>query len=278
MNLKDFKVNIEPRNKIAFYASDFGKPLLDLYFGFTNEPVTNPPHWYDTLKWGAGKGVEESMLKVLKDSGFVNEDYNQKEHGRIEIEREGIKINGYIDGKSKNGFPVEVKSINNANKFDIRRYDNGEPRENYVGQLGIYMDALGVDSGYLFVSSIDGLHRYLFECHRIGDKKYKCGNTTVDLDKEYKRWSKLYNDNIVKSRLPDVFEYVYKIPVEKVDWRSLSANVISKARNNRAVVGDWQVQYSPWKDRIIELQGSTLGYTESELEIIKEKTKGFTNW
>lgn len=278
MRLSEFKIKHEKREKKAFYASDFGKPVLDLYFAFKGIDPTNPPQWNDTLKWGAGKGVEENMLKVLKDSGFVDENYDQKEHGRIEIEREGIKINGYIDAKTKDGLPVEIKSINNKNQFDIAKYEDGKPRENYVGQLAIYMDALGVDIGYLLVASIDGLNYFLFECKKTGERKYKCKDTEVDLDKEYRRWSVLYDKNVVNNELPNIFDKLYKYPLDSIDWRKQSKSNIQKARNNQKVLGDFEVTYSPWCDKIIELQGQKRGYSDEEIRIILEATKGYTTW
>ena len=279
MKLSELKHKTEQREKTAFYASDVFKPILDLYFSFKGTEPTNPPDWYETLKWGAGKGVEEAMLKVLKDSGVVPEDYDQKEHGRIEIEREGIRINGYIDAKTKDGLPIEIKSINNKNQFDIQKYEEGYPRENYVGQLAVYMDALGVSRGYLFVSSIDGLNRFLFECNKIGERKYKCKNTEVDLDKEYKRWSKLYNGNIDKSIVPKPTEYIYKVPIDEIDWGKVSKTDISKARNGQKVIGgkdSWRITYSPWKDLILQMQGVAVGYTAEEIEKIKSLTKGYS--
>lgn len=266
----------ETKPKKAFYPSDFGKPTLDLYFAFMGVEPTNPPQWYDTLKWGAGNGVEDAIVQLFKDNGIVDESYNQKEHGRIEIEREGIQINGYIDAITKEGTPIEVKSINNANKWDVRRYENNEPRENYVGQLSIYMDALGVDLGNLFVSSIDGLNRFWFDNKRNG-LSFVCGKTEVDLDKEYKRWADL-KALIDAGEKPNLFEYVYKVPVDQVDWKSLSKDAISKARNNRKVIGDWQIDYSPYKDLIIQLQGDSLGYSFDELEYIRKATEGYTTW
>lgn len=275
--LHKLKYTQETREKGAFYASDFGKPLLDMYFAFKGVKPSNPPKWYDTLKWGAGKGVEDAILDIFKMSGIVQEDYNQKEHGRIEIEREGIRINGYIDAKMKDGTPIEVKSINNANRWDVMKYERNEPRSNYVGQLAVYIDALGMDNGNLFVSSIDGLHRFWFDAKKEG-MTVKCGETVVDLDSEYKRWAKLWNDHVLTDTMPDIWEYRYKIPVEEVDWRSLSKTDISKARNGSKVIGDFQVSYSPYKDLIIELQGDTLGYTERELDYILDATKGYTTW
>ena len=278
MQLSEFKLKQDRKEKKAFYASDFGKPALDLYLAFKLVEPTNPPKWNEILKWGAGKGVEESMLKILKDSGFVQEDYDQKVHGRIEIEREGIKINGYIDAITKDGLPIEIKSINNKNQFDISKYEDGKPRENYVGQLAIYMDALNVDTGYLLVASIDGLNYFLFECKKIGERKYKCKDTEVDLDKEYSRWSSLYNENITKDKIPDIFTKLYKYSIEKINWKEQSKTNISKARNNQKVIGDWEVVFSPWCDKIIELQGGKRGYSNEELLKIREATSGYTTW
>lgn len=276
--ITDLQVKFEDKERTGFHASDYGKLGLDLYFSWTGEPKTNPPRWNDTLKWGAGKGVEEAMLKVLKDSGHVNEDYDQKEHGRISIERNGIEVHGYIDAITKEGKPIEIKSINNANVYDIKKYQNKTPRENYVGQLAIYLDSLGLDHGYLFVASIDGLNTFWFDCNRMNNRIFQCGTVMVDLDKEYQRWADLYNNHIVPRQIPNVWEKRYKKPVTEIDWTKLSKSDITKARNNRKVIGDFEVSYSDWKSKIIELQGGQLGYTDKELEYIKEQTAGFSNW
>lgn len=275
-----FKIKFEDRDKKAFYAGDYGKSVLDLYFAFTGEPKTNPPLWNDTLKWGAGRGVEEQMGIILKDSGFVPVNYDQKAHGRVEIERCGIKVHGYIDFKTKGGRPIECKSINNANSYDIFRYESGFPRESYVGQLATYLEGTGKSEGYLFVASIDGLHHFWFPCKRLKSGKYKCGKVTVDIHKEYQRWADIYTRFIKPKKFPSEFihEAPYKHDVSTLDWQAQSQNAITKARKGVSVIGDWRVQYSPWKDKILELQGVTPGYTNEELAIIQAKTKGYTTW
>lgn len=270
----------DKREKTAFFASDTGKSNLDLYFAFRGVEPTNPPEWFSTLKWSAGIGVEDAVVKIFKSNGLVDEDYDQKVHGRIDIEREGIQIHGYIDAKLKDGTPVEVKSINNANKFDIQKYESNRPRENYVGQLAVYMDALGVDRGNLFVSSIDGLHRFWFDAKRDGSI-VKCGETEIDLDKIYKRWADLYTNHVLKKTPPDIWEYRYKIPVDEIDWKGQSKSAIGKARNNQAVIGDkdsWLITYSPYKNLILKLQGVDAGYNLDELATIKKLTDGYTTW
>lgn len=275
------KLKKEDREKNNFYCGDYDKSAMDLYFSLKGVQPTNPMEWFTMARMGAGNGVEEAMVKILKDSDIVKEDYDQKVDGRIEMEREGVKITGYIDAMTKDGLPIEIKSINNKNSYDIKQYELGNPKENYVGQLSIYMDALGVDSGYLFAISVDGLNRFWFECKKIGDRKYQCKNVIVDLDKEYKRWSNLWNENVKKDVQPDPFEIVYKLPVNEINWSEVSKGDISKARNRHKVIGSkdsWKITYSPYKDLIVKLQGGELGYSKEELEIIKEKTKGFTTW
>jgi hypothetical protein len=276
--LENLKYNDDKREKKAFYAGDYGKLALDLYFGFVGEKPTNPPKWNDTLKWGAGRGVEEQMGIILKQNGIIPQDYDQKTHGRVEMERYGVKIHGYIDYKTMDGTPVECKSINNANEWDIKSYSQGYPRESYVGQLATYLESTGRDLGHLFVASVDGLSTFWFDCKKVAPGVYKCGNVTVDIDKEYKRWAKIYNDNVLTKTLPDIWEKRYKYDVATLDWKSISPSKISKARNGHAVIGDWEISWSPWKDKIIELQGTTLGYTNEELSIILEKTEGYTTW
>ena len=276
--LKKLKLNFEDRPKKAFYAGDYGKTALELYFAFTGEPKTNPPHWSDTLKWGAGRGVEDQMGVILKDSGIVDPNYNQKTDGRVEMDREGIRIHGYIDFISKKGRPIECKSINNANKYDVYKYQAGFPRESYVGQLASYMEFLNVAEGALFVSSIDGLHTFWIPCKRLKSGKYKCGKLTIDIHAEYKRWAEIYTHFVLPKVLPDIWEAPYKYDVNTLDWRAQSQNAIRKARSGDAVIGDWRVAFSPWKDKILELQGVTPGYTNEELKIILEKTAGYTTW
>lgn len=263
--------------KNNFSASDFGKSDLDLWLALKNVPQTNPPKWYETLKFGAGKGVEMQMLQILKDSGIVSPDYVQETNGRVDMERNGLKVTGYIDAITLLNNPIEIKSINNKNSYDIQRYENNFPKENYVGQLSVYQDFLGSEKGGLFVASVDGLSTFYFENRQVSKGVYKCGNVTVDLNAEYERWARIWS-LFKKDEMPDLFQYRYKTPLDKIDWKNVSADKIAKARNNRAVIGDWQITWSPWKDYIIKLQGDTLGYTDKELEIIKEATKGYTKW
>jgi hypothetical protein len=277
INIEQLLLKQEDRKKEAFYPSDYHKPLFDLYHAFAGTPKSNPLLWHDSLRMGAGNGVEEQLLKVLKDSGIVPEDYDQNVQGKIEFQYEDIKVRGRIDAITKEGHPIEIKSINNKNRWDISAYKDGYPRENYVGQLSSYCHALDVATGYMFVSSVDGLDRFLFECTG-GPFEFKCGNVSIDLKKEYDRWNKFYNEHVLPGVEPDPFEYRYKYPVEEINWSKVSKDKISKARNNHAVIGDFQVQYSPWKNLWMQKQGVSPGYTAEELMKIREMTDGYSKW
>lgn len=270
-------VKHEKKEKTAFYASDCLKPAWELYHKFVGTEETNPINWKTMLRLGAGNGVEDSLLRVLKDSDVVNQDYDQHVHGKVSYDRDGISIHGRIDAITKEGLPIEIKSINNNNSWDINAYRDGYPRENYVGQLAVYMDYLKVDKGYLFVATIDGLQAFVFECTREGDI-FTCGKTKFDLGKEINRWVSIYQNNVVPKIEPDIFEYRYKTPIEEIDWKTISKSKISKARTGASVIGDFHVSYSGYKDLWISKQGETLGYSDEEIKRIKELTDGYTTW
>lgn len=279
MNLLETLTYSQPqKEKTRFHASDWGKPILDLYLKFKSVPETNPSTWRQVLRFGAGKGVEIEALNILKQNGIVPKDYDQEKDGGFKMIREDIEISGYMDAIHVDGSPIEIKSINTKNSVDVRKYEEDNPRENYVGQLAIYMDYKGVDKGYLFVISMDGLDTFWFECHKLEERVYKCGNTIVYLDKEYKKWSKLYHEYVLKDKEPSIWQYRYKKDIETIDWNTISKGDIGKARNGHKVIGDWEILYSPYKDLIVEKQGATLGYTLDELSRIKELTRGFTTW
>ena len=276
----------EEHKRQGFHASDFQKIGFDIYHSFIGTPETNPAVWTDSLKWAAGKGVELQMVQILKDNGIVAADFNQAGEETTEMERNGVKVRMKFDAIIAGGedlvigSPLEVKTINNKNSFDIKKYAEGFPRESYVGQLSIYMDALKKDTGYLFVASIDGLNNFWFDCKKIGEGKYQCGQTQVDINKEYERWAKIWK--CVQDKVePDPFEFGrYKIPVAEIDWSKVSKTDISKARNGMKVIGDpeaWHVSYSSYKNLLLKAQGIIEpGYTEQEIEQIKLATAGYS--
>lgn len=276
LSLRKLETTTSDRERKAFYASDYGKSNLDLYFSWMNEPRTNPITWRKELLFGAGEGVEMRFLDILKHNGLVDEDYDQRKDGRIELYTHNIDINGYIDVILKDGTPLEVKAT--GSYYNLKQTKAGKPRKSYVGQLGTYMEYLGVDKGYLFIASLDGNSTYLIKCEKVDDYTYQCGDTTVNLSKEWLRWAKLHMNHIVPEEMPDIWEYRFKYDINELDWSSLSNAKISAARNNKYVLGDHQVHYSPWRDKIRDMQEEKEGYSPTEIVRIHKLTKGYTTW
>lgn len=316
----NFVYKSEKRLKTNISASDAGKLGIDIILGLNNVAPTNPMEWGTYLRFGAGKGTELEMMKILKQNGIVDEDYDQDfeikygidgaddekvERDSTKIERQGVTISMRFDAEvkkggcvmkaddsflpqgvdieMKEGEPIEIKTINNANKFDIQKYIDNSPRDNYVQQLAIYMDALGKDQGHLFVADLAGLNKFWFVCKKTAEGIYQCGNTIVDLNKEYARFAELKEASKNIWNYPAMKKYweeeVYKTPIDKIDWTKISTTKIGDARNGRYVVGSegkYKIDYSPYKKAIIHMQGASLGYSPEENEAIKTSTAGFS--
>lgn len=309
----------EKRLKTNISASDAERLGIDIILGLNNIEPTNPMEYGSHLRFGAGKGTELEMLKILKQNGIVDEDYDQDfiirelldgdnekiERESTKIERNGVTISMRFDAEVKKGgatlstkdsvlpqnqdieleegSPIEIKTINNANKFDIQKYIDNKPRSNYVMQLAIYMDALGKDQGHLFVAALDGISKFWFICRKTAEGIYQCGDTIVDLNKEYKRFAELKEASRNIWNYPAMKKYweeeIYKIPLDKIDWSKMSVSRVSEIRNGRYVVGSdnkYKIDYSSYKTAIIHMQGATIGYSPEELEQIKIATKGFS--
>src|ERR1035437_9288601 len=101
--LDSFTYKQVQKEKTRFHASDYNKPILDLYFKFKGVSETNPTTWQQTLRFGAGKGVEIEALNILKQNGIVANDYDQSIHGGFKMTRENIEISGYMDAIHVNG-------------------------------------------------------------------------------------------------------------------------------------------------------------------------------
>lgn len=292
----------ERRPKLNLWPSDAGKLAVDILLSLKGIPPTEETEWNSTLRMAAGKGVELQMIKVLKENGIVDGDFDQDKNESTAIEREGVPISMRFDALVKKGGtilktddtrlpqsqeitlnegePIEIKSINNKNSFDIQKYIDSKPRESYVTQLSIYMDALGKEKGHLFVSAIDGLSYFWFVCMKVSDGIYRCGDTEVDINKVYKRWKEIWDmkDGEIPAELWS--EEIYKLPIESIDFTQLSVSRIGDMRNGRYVLGSenkWKIDYSPYSRMIIEKQEVTIGYSEEELAFIREKTKGFSS-
>lgn len=257
--------------KRSFWATDTEKPLFELYHSWIGTPVTNPIEPEKLVMFIAAKMCEMALIEMLQKIGIVK----VQEQERIEMTRRGVPVSGYMDGVFTDGSPIEAKTFYGS--YQLKDLKAGLPKLSYLKQLAVYMDAKDVSLGKLVLMERGTGEMFEFTLVRTSDLKFKCMAQEFDLDDTYKRWSKLYQENILPKIEPDIAEYRYKYDIKTVDWSKVSSGDISRARTGAAVYGDWQLKYSPYKNLWLQKQGSTLGYSDEELAFIRDKTKGYTS-
>ncbi len=275
----------EKREKKSFWASECETPLFDLYHKWIGTEPTNPLDLNGIMIMNTGKMLELSLVEILEKKGIAKI-IDEQTRVEFELEEYGIKVSGYVDAILQNDIPLEIKTF--YGDYQERDLQMGKARSSYMKQLAIYMYYLKASKGILLYINRGNGNMYQFDLLRQGTKfrlvkkrdeygRIIDAEDVFDLADTFKRWADLYKNHIVPKIEPKS-EFRYKIPVNEIDWNTISKTDISKARNNQKVIGDsWQVAYSAYKDLIIEREGSTLGYSDEELAIIKEKTKGYTS-
>lgn len=272
----------EKHEKNSFWCSEAETPVFDIYHKWMGTEVSNGFDEQREIIFSAGTAIEEALVARLVKKGICTPLEDQT---RVEMEREGIKITGYIDAILTDGSPMEIKTFYGF--YQLKELKAGNPKTSYLKQLAMYMDFLDQEKGYLFYMERGTGEMFEFELVKqqtLTGRVYKCNEIEFDLNDVYKRWARLYKNNIVPKIEPKS-EFRYKIPVDEVDWDSLSNADITKARTGKKVIGDsWHVQYSSYKNLIIQREADALGkpfseqigYTDEEISTIKEITKGFT--
>jgi len=261
------------REKTSFWASEAETNVFDIYHRWMGTPPTNPIEPEKLVMFQAAKMIEVALVDRIKKSTTFLVPIDSSQH-RVEMEREGVPVTGYIDAVIEENnvkVPIEVKTI--YGDYQARELTACKPKTSYLKQLAIYMDFLDVDRGILFYMDRGTGNTWEFELKRNGTV-FTCFSISFDITDVYKRWARLYRNNIIPKIEPKS-EFKYKYELEKLKEASKAS--ISDARMNRAVYGDWQVKYSPYKNLIIEREGCGLGYSDEELKIIKEITKGYSS-
>ena len=257
--------------KDTFWASESETMLFEIYHRWRGTKATNPIRAEAQILMNAGKMMEEALVEQWAAAGMVQKHEDQI---RIRMDRLGVPISGYIDALHVDGYPIEVKTF--YGYYQIKELEKGKARESYLKQLAIYMDALNQDKGKLFYMERGNGRMFEFTLHRINEKEFLCGDIGFNLHKTYERWQDLYTNHILPSQEPEP-DYLYKIPPSQVDWSKVSKTDVKKARANQKVIGDhaWAVNYSGYKDLILQRQGVEPGYTIEELLEVKKYSEAF---
>jgi len=289
--------------KKSFWPSETESNVFDIYHKWMGSPVSNPIPAESRMMFQTAKLLETAYCNIFRDMGILVSD-----QGRVDMMREDIRISGYIDAIIYEGSKQEIEKLKQVEKMSISQEDKkilkgiigldikevpveiksyygsykdkelreGKAQTSHLKQLAIYMDSLDTDRGYLFYLDRGAGTSYQFIVNRKGDK-FTCNSQEFNLTPIYKKWKRLYNNNILKKVEPKS-EYKYKFNIDTLDWKSQTKNAISQARNGHKVIGDWQARYSSYFKLLIDREKTTEGYTEDELKKIAEVTKGYTAW
>jgi len=282
---KTIKLNHEEnylnKEKTSFWASESETMAFDIYHRWMKTEPTNPITEEKLMMLQMRKLTEEAIVENLRRSGLVIESLTNGDRCYFEWGPHKVPISGYPDlgiKDNKEKIIVEVKTYYGQNQHvEIR---NGKVKTSYLIQLAIYMYHKKINHGILLMVNQGTGERFEFDLYKVDNKNpyhYICPDNTIEINLEdtFKRWEKIYIENILKKKEPKI-EYQYKYDIEKIDWNNISSSKIAKARNNHAVIGDWQVLYSDFKDLIIKKQGTVPGYTPEELKRIRELTSGYS--
>ena len=284
----------EPYEKKSYWPSENSNCNKVIYWRWKGEKPSNPIDVLGLQIMSIGNKVEDQIVEDWEKMGILVPPPEGEDQHRIDIERFGIKITGKIDAiikeklsdKEEIQVPVEVKSF--YGDYQERLITQLQPNISYLKQLAMYMDALAVNKGILYMVNRGNGKQFQLTLTQEGGK-YKLIGINYDDEVIKKSVEKIefnINDTYIyfaevekdvqANKLPTPASYQYKYPLTLEILQKQSASAISSARMGRAVLGDWQCKYCSYKDKCLKQQKIELGYTKEEQEKLIELTKGYT--
>ncbi len=265
--------------KTSFWASESETMAFDIFHRWMGTKPTNPMSEEKVIMLLMRKLTEEAIVSLIRKSGCIIEKLSNSERVYFEWGPNKVPISGYpdlgliIDDEQ---IIIEVKTYYGG--IQHNQIKNGVINKSYIKQLAIYMYYHKIPHGILFMINQGTGERFEFEIFQQENPyHFICPDNgdEINLEETFKRWEKIYIENILPKKEPAI-EYVYKYPIDKIDWATTSKSKIAKARSGKVVIGDFMVKYSDFKNMIVERQGTTLGYTDKELALIRKLTDGYT--
>jgi hypothetical protein len=290
--------NTRFRDERGHYASSALNCLRDQFWKWKKEPITNPTDIHGTFRMAMGTWVENGLRETFfKGMHRVGEHYLGDQ---VSVGGSNPNWNGYLDllmaSRPSNGdgpvkrYVIEVKALQGVGANMMVR--NLEPKKEHAVQLGLYLKDLSekgiTDEGCLFYFLISDLNytkrvnisaRWLPATEEVEFYHVEtCFGVEKEISMRYnikelalERWKKL--DKYIADNIVPEPDYVYKYPVDSVEVASQSKWQLEKAINGEKVLGDWQVAYSPYKEKILEVDGLSPGYTEEERQALIRQYK-----
>jgi len=286
------------RDRRGFYASSSLDCLRDSFWKWKGEPITNPDDTQSIMRMSIGKWIEEG----LKRDVFMQL-HREGEHflgDEVAVGGSSPDWNGYLDvlmasrsdteGEQAKRYVVEIKTAQGIGADILAR--ELKPKEGYCIQIGLYLKDLhekGVTKDgclYYVLLSNNYYGSFLsFNCRYLPEtcevEVYEV-NTSWGVSKKLSvrhnlqkkaldRWNKLLTYIEKDETPPPDYEYKYDVKGEKVN--AVSDYQLEKAIKGEKILGDWQVAYSRYKNKQLEIDGITPGYTEEEISYLKELYK-----
>ena len=268
------------KEKTSFWASESEIMAFDIFHRWMGTKPTNPISEEKLMMLQMRKLTEEAVVNLLRRSGLLIEKFANDERCYFEWGKHKVPISGYPDAGVKidnEEVLIEVKTYYGGMQHSKIR--NGYVKPSYLKQLAIYMYYFEIKHGILLMINQGTGERFEFDLYQEDSNPYHfiCPDNTIEINLEdvFKRFEKIWIENVKPKKEPRI-ELQYKYDIEKIDWENTPASAISKARNNHAVIGDWEVKYSDFKNLIIEKQHTCSGYSDKELSRIRELTAGYS--
>jgi hypothetical protein len=268
------------KKKTSFWASESETMAFEIYHRWMATEPTNPITGEKLIMLSMRKLTEVAIVDLMRKAGILVENLSNDERCYFEWGPNKVPISGYPDAvisHNKEKIVVEIKTYYGGKQHSEIRI--GIVKTNYLKQLAIYMYHLKISHGILLMVNQGTGEKFEYELYRKEDNPYYfiCTDNDIEINLEetFKRFEKIYVENILTQKEPAI-EYQYKYDINKINWDEISSDKISKARANKAVIGDFQIKYSDFKDLIIERQNTTPGYTDEELKTIRQLTDGYS--
>lgn len=270
----------QSKPKTSFWASESEAMAFDIFHKWMGTPPTNPMEGETVMMLTMRKMSEVAAVSLMRKAGILVKRFANDERMYFEWGQHKVPISGYPDAGvwiDNEVAIVEIKTFYGTHhEMDISA---GRVKLPYLKQLAIYMYHHKIRHGILLMINQGTGTMYEFDLYQNPDNPYHfaCPDNEVEfnLEETFKRWEKIYVENILQKKEPAI-EYRYKYDLKTLDWSKVSAADISAARNNKKVLGDWQVKYSDYKDLVISREGTVPGYTDEELDFIRTATAGYS--
>lgn len=286
--------NTATRDRREFYASEALAPRRDIYWKFKGEPETNPTDFIGSLRMLCGEAIEravrDSWLSKMHLFGLHLVD------SQVKVGGSNPDWNGFVDFyiAQKKGSETDKALVEFKTKWGFGAdllYEKPEPSKEYLAQLGLYLEDY-----YNKGKKVEGILFYIllsdnnfgsvlqFNCrydpettsivaYRFSTLDGRSGNCnyTLDISSVRKNWLNL-KDCIDKNKLPEESFY-YKYTIDSDFLQRQSDKTLRDILAGKKVIGDWQISYSRYKKKHLELLGQSAGYTLDELRLVEIEYK-----